>query len=99
MAGAHADGQLMIISDIVGHFQAFTPKFVKRYGDVAGEIRKSVASYIDEVKNGQFPTKEHSYRMKPGEWEKLEKEKRDKQERLRLASKISVKSKKSYPNH
>ena len=72
-AGAHADGQLMIISDIVGHFQAFTPKFVKRYGDVAGEIRKSVASYINEVKNSQFPTEEHSYRMKPGEWEKLEK--------------------------
>ena len=55
-AGAYADGQLMIISDIVGHFQAFTPKFVKRYGDVAGEIRKSVASYISEVKNSQFPT-------------------------------------------
>ena len=72
-AGAYADGQLMIISDIVGHFQAFTPKFVKRYGDVAGEIRKSVASYINEVKNNQFPTEEHSYRMKPGEWEKLEK--------------------------
>lgn len=72
-AGAHADGQLMIISDIVGHFQAFTPKFVKRYGDVAGEIRKSVVSYISEVKNSQFPTEEHSYRMKPGEWEKLEK--------------------------
>ena len=72
-AGAYADGQLMIISDIVGHFQAFTPKFVKRYGDVAGEIRKSVASYISEVKNSQFPTKEHSYQMKPGEWEKLEK--------------------------
>ena len=72
-AGAHADGQLMIISDIVGHFQAFTPKFVKRYGDVAGEISNSVTSYINEVKNNQFPTEEHSYRMKPGEWEKLEK--------------------------
>lgn len=72
-AGAYADGQLMIISDIVGHFQAFTPKFVKRYGDVAGEIRKSVASYIKEVKNSQFPTEEHSYQMKPGEWGKLEK--------------------------
>lgn len=72
-AGAHADGQLMIISDLVGHFQAFTPKFVKRYGDVAGEIRKSVTSYIKEVKNSQFPTKEHCYGMKPGEWEKLEK--------------------------
>jgi 3-methyl-2-oxobutanoate hydroxymethyltransferase len=72
-AGAYADGQLMIISDIVGHFQAFTPRFVKRYGDVAGEIRKSVTSYINEVKNSQFPTEKHCYRMKPGEWEKLEK--------------------------
>jgi len=70
-AGAPADGQLMIISDIVGHFQAFTPKFVKRYGDVAGEISKSVTTYIDEVKNGQFPGEEHCYRMKPGEPEKL----------------------------
>ncbi len=70
-AGAPADGQLMIISDIVGHFQAFTPKFVKRYGDVAGEIRKSVSTYIDEVKNGVFPGEEHCYRMKPGEPEEL----------------------------
>ena len=72
-AGIHADGQLMIISDLVGHFQAFTPKFVKRYGDVAGEITKSVTAYIDEVKNGQFPGEKHCYRMKPGEPEKLEK--------------------------
>jgi 3-methyl-2-oxobutanoate hydroxymethyltransferase len=70
-AGAPADGQLMIISDIVGHFQAFTPKFVKRYGDVAGEISRAVTTYIDEVKNGQFPGEEHCYRMKPGEPEKL----------------------------
>jgi 3-methyl-2-oxobutanoate hydroxymethyltransferase len=72
-AGAPADGQLMIISDIVGHFQAFTPKFVKRFGDVAGEISKSVTAYIDEVKNGQFPGEEHCYRMKSGEPEKLAK--------------------------
>jgi 3-methyl-2-oxobutanoate hydroxymethyltransferase len=70
-AGAPADGQLMIISDLVGHFQAFTPKFVKRYGDVGGEISRSVASYIDEVKNGEFPGEKHCYRMKQGEPEKL----------------------------
>ena len=72
-AGAPADGQLMIVSDIIGHFQAFTPKFVKRFGDVAGEIRNSVSTYIDEVKNGVFPGEEHCYRMKPGEPEKLAK--------------------------
>ena len=40
-------------------------------GDVAGEISRSVASYIDEVKNGQFPDEQHCYRMKPGEPDKL----------------------------
>lgn len=77
IGGGDADGQLMIISDIVGHFQAFTPKFVKRYGDVAGEIKKSVTAYIDEVKGGQFPAEEHAYRMKSGEPEKLEKKLKD----------------------
>jgi 3-methyl-2-oxobutanoate hydroxymethyltransferase len=70
-AGIHADGQVMIVSDIVGHFQAFTPKFVKRYGNVAGEISKSFDSYIREVKEGEFPGEEHSYRMIEGELPKL----------------------------
>jgi len=70
-AGIHADGQVMIVSDIVGHFQAFTPKFVKRYGDVAGEISKSFESYIREVKEGEFPGEEHAYRMIEGELPKL----------------------------
>jgi 3-methyl-2-oxobutanoate hydroxymethyltransferase len=70
-AGIHADGQVMIVSDLVGHFQAFTPKFVKRYGNVAGEISKSFESYINEVKEGQFPGEEHAYRMIDGELPKL----------------------------
>lgn len=71
-AGQHADGQLMICSDIIGHFQAFTPKFVKRYGDVAGEISRSFEQYIQEVRNGEFPTEEYAYSMKKGELEKLQ---------------------------
>ena len=70
-AGIHADGQLMIVSDLVGHFQAFTPKFVKRYGNVAGEITKSFESYIKDVKEGAFPGEEHAYRMIEGELPKL----------------------------
>jgi 3-methyl-2-oxobutanoate hydroxymethyltransferase len=70
-AGIYADGQVMIVSDIVGHFQAFTPKFVKRYGNVAGEISKSFESYIREVKEGEFPGEEHAYRMIEGELPKL----------------------------
>ncbi len=70
-AGPHADGQLMIVSDLVGHFQAFTPKFVKRYGDVAGEMSRSFEAYIKDVKEGEFPTDEHSYSMVEGELPKL----------------------------
>jgi 3-methyl-2-oxobutanoate hydroxymethyltransferase len=70
-AGPHADGQLMICSDIVGHFQAFTPKFVKRYGDVAGEISRSFEQYIAEVRGGDFPTYDYVYTMIDGELDKL----------------------------
>jgi 3-methyl-2-oxobutanoate hydroxymethyltransferase len=70
-AGIHADGQLMIVSDLVGHFQAFTPKFVKRYGNVAGEITKSFENYIKDVREGTFPGEEHAYRMIEGELSKL----------------------------
>lgn len=65
------DGQVMICSDILGLFQAFTPKFVKRYGDVAGEYRKVFAAYIDEVRQGIFPGDEHVYKMVEGEAAKL----------------------------
>jgi 3-methyl-2-oxobutanoate hydroxymethyltransferase len=65
------DGQVMICSDSLGLFQAFTPKFVKRYGDVAGEYRKVFAAYIDEVRQGVFPGDEHVYKMVEGEAAKL----------------------------
>jgi 3-methyl-2-oxobutanoate hydroxymethyltransferase len=70
-AGKQADGQLMIVSDLVGHFQAFTPKFVKRYGNVAGEITKSFERYIRDVTTGKFPQKQHTYPMVKGELAKL----------------------------
>ncbi|WP_372678988.1 3-methyl-2-oxobutanoate hydroxymethyltransferase [Desulfosarcina sp.] len=66
------DGQVMICSDILGLFQAFTPKFVKRYGNVADEYRKVFAAYIADVRNGTFPSDEHVYRMIAGEAAKLE---------------------------
>ena len=68
------DGQVMICSDILGLFQAFTPKYVKRYGNVADEYRKVFSKYIDEVRNGEFPGEEHVYKMIDGEAAKLQKE-------------------------
>ncbi|MEM5787143.1 MAG: 3-methyl-2-oxobutanoate hydroxymethyltransferase [Syntrophobacteraceae bacterium] len=66
-AGPHCDGQLLIVSDMIGQFQAFTPKFVKRYGNVADAIIRAMTEYCDEVRSGAFPTDQHCYRMIEGE--------------------------------
>jgi 3-methyl-2-oxobutanoate hydroxymethyltransferase len=71
-AGVHADGQLLIVSDLVGHFQAFKPKFVKRYGNIAAEMTKAFDGYIQDVKSRQFPDDDHSYHLIKGELPKLE---------------------------
>jgi 3-methyl-2-oxobutanoate hydroxymethyltransferase len=70
-AGPDCDGQLLIVSDMIGQFQAFTPKFVKKYGDVAGVVIKAMREYCDEIRQGKFPTDEHVYRMIEGEEQKF----------------------------
>ena len=70
-AGVDADGQLMIVSDLLGVFQAFTPKFVKKYADLGGEMKKAFSSYIEEVRSMAFPLPQHTYSMVEGELEKL----------------------------
>ena len=72
-AGVTADGQLMIVTDIIGLFQAFTPRFVKRYGNVAAEMTKAFEQYAEEVRSHQFPSDQYSYGMREGELEKLQK--------------------------
>ncbi len=71
-AGIHCDGQLLIVSDMLGIFEAFTPKFVKKYGNLSEEILKAFKDYIDDVKQKRFPEEKHTYSMGPGEMEKLE---------------------------
>src|SRR6056297_872723 len=68
-AGAPCDGQLLICGDMLGMFQAFTPKFVKKYANVAEEEINAFKKYIDEVKNGEFPTDDHVYHAKDSEEE------------------------------
>lgn len=62
-AGPHCDGQLLIVSDMIGQFQAFTPKFVKKYCNVAETVIKAMSEYCEEVRAGAFPSGEHCYRM------------------------------------
>ena len=71
-AGMNCDGQLLIVSDMIGQFQAFTPKFVKKYADVAGEVTKAMTEYKDEVKAGKFPLDEHCYHIIKGQEEAVE---------------------------
>jgi 3-methyl-2-oxobutanoate hydroxymethyltransferase len=59
-AGAGCDGQVQVINDILG-LSDFTPKHAKQYANVADTIAKAVGAYREEVKAGQFPTKENSY--------------------------------------
>lgn len=61
-AGVHCDGQVLVISDMIGLFEEFRPKFVRAYADVAGVIRKAVTGYIDDVRNGRFPGEEETYK-------------------------------------
>jgi len=70
-AGWEADGQLMICSDVLGIFQAFTPKFVKKYESLGQKTVHAFQQYAQEARNGQFPTEEHAYKMVEGELSKL----------------------------
>jgi len=62
-AGPECDGQLLIVSDLIGQFQAFTPKFVKQYCTVAELVTEAMRQYVKDVKAGTFPAEEHCYHM------------------------------------
>lgn len=67
-AGPYCDGQLLIVSDLIGQFQAFTPKFVKKYANVAEVITNAMKEYCEEVRAGQFPDDDkYCYKMIEGE--------------------------------
>jgi 3-methyl-2-oxobutanoate hydroxymethyltransferase len=67
-AGPYCDGQLLIVSDVIGQFQAFTPKFVKKYANVAEVITNAMKEYCEEVREGQFPDADkYCYKMIEGE--------------------------------
>ncbi len=66
-AGADVDGQILIVNDVLGTFQAFTPKFVKRYADLAGVSIAALSEYVADVRGGVFPEDQHCYYMLEGE--------------------------------
>lgn len=61
-AGPDCDGQVLVIHDILGLCDKYSPKFVKRFADVRQTISDGISDYIAEVKGGKFPTDEHSFK-------------------------------------
>ncbi|MBT3336579.1 MAG: 3-methyl-2-oxobutanoate hydroxymethyltransferase [Anaerolineae bacterium] len=68
-AGAGCDGQVLVTHDMLGLFERFTPRFVKKYADLHGDLQRAFGDYIVEVESREFPAKEHCVEMKEEEWE------------------------------
>lgn len=62
-AGSGCDGQVLVYQDMLGMYSDFTPKFVKKFGSVGEEMKKSFAAYCGEVKSGAFPAEEHTFKI------------------------------------
>ena len=62
-AGPYCDGQVLVLWDMLGLFEDFKPKFVKKYANVRELIKNAVAEYSKEVREGSFPDEEHSFEM------------------------------------
>lgn len=73
-AGAGCDGQVLVTHDLLGLFDRFTPKFVKKYADLHSEMQRAFANYIEDVETKRFPAPEHTVEMDDKQWEELLKE-------------------------
>ena len=70
-AGAQCDGQVLVYQDMIGMFSGFTPKFVKKYANIGDMMKKAFEEYNKEVKNGSFPSQEHTFKISEDVIEKL----------------------------
>ena len=73
-AGAGCDGQVLVTHDLLGLFDRFTPKFVRKYADFHSEMQRAFADYIEDVETKRFPAQEHTVEMDDAEWDALLKE-------------------------
>jgi 3-methyl-2-oxobutanoate hydroxymethyltransferase len=70
-AGPDTDGQVLVLNDLLGIFDDFQPRFVKRYAELRREMIRAVRAFADEVRSRRFPTKEHCYTIEPDELERF----------------------------
>lgn len=62
-AGADCDGQVLVYQDMLGMYSDFTPKFVKKFGNVGEVMKDCFSRYFDEVRSGMFPSEEHTFKI------------------------------------
>jgi 3-methyl-2-oxobutanoate hydroxymethyltransferase len=72
-SGPMIDGQVLVLHDLLGLYNEFNPKFIKRYLDLSKLISKAITQYCSEVREGIFPNEDHTYHIQNGENEKLQK--------------------------
>lgn len=60
-AGNACDGQVLVLHDMLGMNEGFEPRFLRKYGNIAEQMRKAVAAYCNDVKSGDFPNQKESY--------------------------------------
>ncbi len=60
-AGPHCNGQVLVLHDVLGMFERFTPRFVKQYASLGEEASRAIAEYVQEVRTQGFPGPEHSF--------------------------------------
>ncbi len=68
-AGAGTDGQVLVTHDLLGMFDRFTPKFVKKYANLQAEMHKAFTAYMTDVQEKQFPAEMHTVEMAEEEWQ------------------------------
>ncbi len=71
-AGRYCDGQVLVSHDMLGLFDRYTPKFVKKYAQMSSEMQMAFEQFKKDVNEGRFPSKDHSFGMNPEELKKLE---------------------------
>ena len=71
-SGPHCDGQVLVSYDLLGLFERFRPRFVKRYAELGEAVRQAVRAYAQDIRCGQFPGPEHTVAMKPEEFAKFQ---------------------------
>jgi 3-methyl-2-oxobutanoate hydroxymethyltransferase len=70
-AGAGCDGQVLVTHDLLGLFERFTPRFVKKYADLHAEMTRAFTAYRLDVEEQAFPAAEHTIEMPDSEWQAL----------------------------